>query len=214
MTSNTSRARSPLVVRYRARGGKCALAIATLASALVVAAAGVAHAQKKDPPRIPYGKHLKAKGKDKEQAAAPAEVKPHIPRPEQMAMMIQTSVVALSQANLTGNFSVLHALGAPSFQNANTPAKLAEIFKDLRQRNIDLTPVILFSPILLREPVINAQGMLHLVGYYKTAPQQVHFELLFQPVSGQWRLFGISVRTQPANQPAAASAADQAKKTK
>ncbi len=129
-------------------------------------------------------------------------------------MMIQTSVVALSQANLTGNFSVLHALGAPSFQKANTPAKLAEIFKNLRQQNIDLTPVILFSPILLREPVINAQGMLHLVGYYKTAPQQVHFELLFQPVSGQWRLFGISVRTQPANPPAAASAADQAKKTK
>jgi hypothetical protein len=109
---------------------------------------------------------------------------------------------------------VLHALGAPSFQKANTPAKLAEIFKNLRQRNIDLTPIILFSPILLREPVINAQGMLHLVGYYKTTPQQVHFELLFQPVSGQWRLFGISVRTQPANQPAAASAADKGEKTK
>ena len=193
----------------------CALAIAALASAVLASAAGVAHAQKKDAPRIPYGKHLnKGKGTDKEPAAAPAETKLRVPPPEQMAMMIQTSVVALSQANLTGNFTVLHALGAPSFQKANTPTKLAEIFKTLRQRNIDLTPVILFSPILLREPVINAQGMLHLVGYYKTTPQQVHFELLFQPVSGQWRLFGISVRTQPASQPAAASAADKAEKTK
>ena len=110
-------------------------------------------------------------------------------------MLIQTAVVALSQANLTGNFSVLHALGAPGFQQSNSPAKLAEVFKSLREQNIDLTPVILFSPVLLREPVINEQGMLHLVGYYKTAPQQVNFEVLFQPVQGQWRLFGLSVRT-------------------
>ena len=111
---------------------------------------------------------------------------------------MQTAVVALSQANLTGNFTVLHALGAPGFQQSNPPAKLAEIFKNLREKNIDLTPVILFSPVLAREPVINEQGMLHLVGFYKTAPQQVNFELLFQPVGGQWRLFGISVHTVPA----------------
>src|ERR1700694_5457983 len=47
-----------------------------------------------------------------------------MPPPEQMAMLIQTSVVALSQANLTGNFTVLHALGAPGFQQANPPTKL------------------------------------------------------------------------------------------
>jgi uncharacterized caspase-like protein len=121
-----------------------------------------------------------------------------IPHPEQTAMLIQTAVVALSQANLTGNFNVLHALGAPSFQEANPPVKLAKIFKNLREQNIDLTPVILFSPVLLREPVITEQGMLHLVGYYKTTPQQVNFEVLFQPIQGQWRLFGISVRTTPA----------------
>jgi hypothetical protein len=202
------------------RGRVRARALATLASALLLFAAGhAAYAQKKkDPPRIPHSKS-QLKTKDKEPAAEPAQAKPRLPPPEQMAMMIQTSVVALSQANLTGNFTVLHALGAPSFQKANTPAKLFEIFKDLRDRNIDLTPVILFSPVLLREPAINEQGMLHLVGYYKTSPQQVHFELLFQPVGGQWRLFGISVRTQPASQPAAAANqpaanADKAKNTK
>jgi hypothetical protein len=184
---------------------------------------GQATAQGKDPPPIPYGKsQLKGQGKD---APPPAAQQPQgkvpLPPPEQMAMLIQTAVVALSQANLTGNYTVLHALGAPGFQQSNPPAKLAEIFKNLREQNIDLTPVILFSPVLLREPVVTEQGMLHLVGYYKTTPQQVNFEVLFQPVQGQWRLFGISLRTSPAPAaqaapapPAAASTTDPAKKTK
>lgn len=182
-------------------------ASAAALAAAVLLAAGDGQAQKKDPPPIPHGKS-QLKGKE----AAPAakeQAKPPVPPPEQLAMMIQTSVVALSQANLTGNFTVLHALGAPSFQQSNPPQKLAEIFKNFREQNIDLTPLILFSPVLLREPVINEQGMLHLVGYYKTQPQQVHFELLFQPIGGQWRLLGLSVRAQPAaaaaNQPATAA---------
>lgn len=213
MTTKPMRTGPPTVAGAPWCAATYALAIIVLASGLLAATGSVANAQKKNPPRIPYGKQLK--GPAKEPATAPAQTKPRIPPPEQMAMMIQTSVVALSQANLTGNFSVLHALGAPSFQKSNTPAKLAEIFKNLRERNIDLTPIILFSPVLLRKPTINKQGMLHLVGYYKTTPQQVHFELLFQPVAGQWRLFGISVRTQPANQPAAAANQPAAnKKTK
>jgi hypothetical protein len=190
-----------------------AASAATLSAAVLLGTAGEGLAQKKDPAPIPHGKS-QLKGKD----AAPAakeQAKPPVPAPEQLAMMIQTSVVALSQANLTGNFTVLHALGAPSFQQANPPQKLAEIFKNFREQNIDLTPIILFSPVLLREPVINDKGMLHLVGYYKTQPQQVHFELLFQPIAGQWRLLGLSVRAQPAaaaaNQPAAASAPDKSK---
>jgi hypothetical protein len=182
-----------------------AASAAALAIAVLLAIAGEVFAQKKDPPSIPHGKS-QLKGQSKE-APAKEQAKPPIPSPEQLAMMIQTSVVALSQANLTGNFTVLHALGAPSFQQSNPPQKLAEIFKNFREQNIDLTPLILFSPVLLREPTITDQGTLHLVGYYKTQPQQVHFELLFQPVGGQWRLLGISLRAQPAaaaaNQPAA-----------
>jgi hypothetical protein len=188
---------------------------------LLLTTGGVALAQTKDPPPVPFSKsQLKGQAKEKEPAGAQPQAKVPMPPPEQMAMLIQTVVVALSQANLTGNFTVLHALGAPSFQQANPPAKLAELFKNLREQKIDLTPVILFSPVLGREPVINEQGMLHLVGYYKTAPQQVQFELLFQPVAGQWRVFGISVHTAPAaavaNQPTPApgGAADASKKTK
>jgi hypothetical protein len=218
-------ARLPAATTTPSRRWTYAWPAAALAAALLVSAGGETLAQTKDPPPIPHGKtQLKGQAKDKDKAAAQPQAKIPLPPPEQMAMLVQTSVVALSQANLTGNYTVLHALGAPSFQQSNPPAKLAEVFKKLREQNIDLTPVILFSPVLLREPVINAQGMLHLVGYYKTTPQQVNFEVLFQPVAGQWRMFGISVRTVPApaaaaqppagSPPAAASTADPSKKTK
>ncbi len=131
----------------------------------------------------------------KKEAATKTAEKPPIPRPEQLAMMIQTAMVAVSQANLTGNYSVLHALASPAFQKANPPEKLAKTFAKWREQKIDLTPVILYSPLLKAPPAIDDKNMLRLTGYYKTEPQQVHFDLLFHPVSGQWRLFGLNVQT-------------------
>jgi hypothetical protein len=44
--------------------------------------------------------------------------------------------------------------------------------------------------------------MLRLTGFFPTRPLQINFDLLFQNVGGQWRLFGISVATpQVAAQP-------------
>jgi hypothetical protein len=37
--------------------------------------------------------------------------------------------------------------------------------------------------------------MLRLTGYIPTQPMQINFDLLFQTVNNQWRLFGISVAT-------------------
>ena len=37
--------------------------------------------------------------------------------------------------------------------------------------------------------------MLRLTGAFPTRPLQINFDLLFQNVGGQWRLFGISVAT-------------------
>lgn len=124
--------------------------------------------------------------------------KPQIPDKIRLGILVHSYMVALSQANLTGQYNVLHALGAPDFQQRNTPEKLAEIFSTLRTQNIDLTPIIVYSPTLAREPVFDENGLLHLTGYYKTEPQRVNFDLTLQAVAGVWRLYGISVSTSPA----------------
>jgi hypothetical protein len=166
-----------------------------VAALLVSAAGGQALAQSASPPSKPK-EPPKTQAKPGPKPQAPA--KPQMPDHNKLAILVQTAVVALSQANLTGNYSVLHALAAPGFQKDNPPAKLAEIFADLRAKGIDITPVIIYSPILVRQPVIDDNGMLRLTGYYDTAPQRVLFDLLFQYVGDQWRLFGIALRTVPA----------------
>jgi hypothetical protein len=149
------------------------------------------------------------------QAPAPqaAPLRPQIPDKTRLGILVQSYMVALSQANFTGNFSVLHDMGSPDFQQRNSPAQLAEIFSSLRKGNIDLTPIIVYSPTLSREPEFDANGLLHLNGYYKTEPQRVQFDLVLQPVGGMWRLYGISVGTVPAPTADRAAAAPPDKPT-
>lgn len=135
-----------------------------------------------------------------ENSPAPASQSKDLTMPGavQLALIVQTFMVALSQASLTDNYTVFHSLAAPTFQKDNSPQKLAQLFSGLRQRKIDLTPIILYSPTLVRQPELSVNGSLRLVGYYKSSPQQVHFDLALQPVDGAWRLSGLSVETRAA----------------
>jgi hypothetical protein len=108
-------------------------------------------------------------------------------------MLIRTTLIALNQANATGNYSVLRDLAAPDFQQANTQARLADIFANIRNKNIDLSPTLFYTPQLVRPPRIEANGLLRLSGRIPTQPEQVNFDLAFQLVKNDWRLYGIAV---------------------
>jgi hypothetical protein len=139
----------------------------------------------------------------KPQAAQARTVnQPGVPNDEKLVMLIMSTLIALNQANATGNYSVFRDMGSPGFQAANSPAKLAEAFANLRRRDLDLSPILFFQPKLLRKPEIDARGMLRVTGFFPTKPERVNFDLLYQPVQGQWRLFGIAADTSRA-QPAA-----------
>ena len=119
------------------------------------------------------------------------------PKPAQIdrngvLILIRETLIALDQANKTGNYTVLRDLGSPAFQ-ANTSAKLAEIFAPERRDNLDLSGVAVLEPQLSLLPQIEANGLLHMTGFFPSAPQQVNFDVAFAPVNGQWKLFGISV---------------------
>ena len=123
---------------------------------------------------------------------------PPMPSRTQLALIVQTFMVALSQATLTDNYSVLLALSTPKFQSENSTQSLLKAFAWLRRSNIDLTPIILYAPTLVQEPMIAADGSLKLIGYYKTAPKQVHFAIVAEAVDGAWRLAGLSLETKQA----------------
>lgn len=124
---------------------------------------------------------------------------------EQALYLIRSTLLTLNDANRSGNYTVLRDLASPDFQAANNAADLAQHFAALRQRNFDLYAAAITAPQLAAAPRIENK-MLRLTGSFATEPQQINFDLLYQNISGQWRLFGISVQTPkaPARQPAAA----------
>jgi hypothetical protein len=107
-------------------------------------------------------------------------------------ILIRETLLALDQANKTGNYTVLRDLGSPDFQ-ANTAARLAEIFAQQRRDNVDLSGVAVIDPQLTLLPQIEANGMMHMAGFFPSVPTQVNFELAYAPVGGRWRLFALSV---------------------
>ncbi len=133
-------------------------------------------------------------------AAAPAQIQ--TPSPEAMIIMIRSSIVALSQANVTNNYTVLNALGSRAFRTNNPPQQLAAVFRSFRDNNIDLSPVVYINPQLTAQPSLR-DGKLHLVGNFPSSPLQVNFDLTFEPDAGMWKLFGLGVNLSQAPQAAA-----------
>lgn len=115
--------------------------------------------------------------------------------------LVWSTLIALDQANRTGNYSVLRDLGAPSFQTRNSAATLGGIFAALRDQRVDLSNTLMVSPVYLQPPAIQGAA-LRAKGIFPLRPSTIGFDLLFEDVSGEWRLLGISVtplvRTRPA----------------
>lgn len=135
-------------------------------------------------------------------------IQPKVPDVYKLNMLIRTSIIALNHANKTGNYTVLRDLAAPAFQRTNNAAQLGQIFAKLRARNLDLSPILFFQPKLVREPAIDDRGLLRLTGFFETRPEQIEFDMLFQLVDSDWRLFGIAIDVAP---PKAAEAKEPAK---
>jgi hypothetical protein len=124
-------------------------------------------------------------------AQAPAPKPAQIDR-NGVLILVRSTLLALDHANKTGNYTVLREIGAPGFQS-NSAARLGEIFAKLRHDNLDLSGVAVIDPQLSLLPQIEANGLMHMAGFFPSVPTQVNFDLSFAPVNGQWRLFGISV---------------------
>jgi len=109
-------------------------------------------------------------------------------------ILIRTTLIAVQQANQTGNYGVLWGLSAPGFQSANSPERLANLFGGLRAQNYDLSGVAVLEPQLTVLPELDDENnVMRLAGYFPSVPLQVNFNLQFTAVEGRWRLLGIGV---------------------
>jgi hypothetical protein len=174
--------------------------VSALALALTFAPGATATAQTKSQAQSQTKSTAPAKTAEPKQAPVPARIV--VPDAQGLLILISNSIIALNHANLVNNYTVLRDLGAPAFQKANSPQKLTDIFANMRERRLNLSPIMLYQPKLVRPAAIDDKGFLLLTGFYETQPLQVHFNLAFQPVEGVWRLMEISVWTAVARETA------------
>jgi hypothetical protein len=175
------------------RRGTSLAIVATVIAALTLAAETASRLAAE--PRAPAAPGTQAPRVGQIPPKSEVASQPGLPSVEQVLYLIRSTLLTLNDANRSGNYSVLRDLAAPDFQARNTAADLAQIFTDLRRRNFDLFAVALMAPQLTAAPAIDAGKMLRLTGLFPTRPRQINFDLTFQVVAAQWRLFGISVAT-------------------
>ncbi|MFN3237745.1 MAG: hypothetical protein ACE37D_11900 [Pseudomonadales bacterium] len=108
-------------------------------------------------------------------------------------------MIALDNANRTGDYSILHALGAPGFQTNNSVGSLYDSFRNFRDTRTDLGRAILIEPTYYMPRTIDKDGLLRLRGGFETRPLAIRFDLIFQQVEGAWRLLAISVIEEEAS---------------
>src|SRR2546429_8643028 len=110
----------------------------------------------------------------KHQPVNVAERQSQPPKPAQIdrngvLILIRPALLALDQANKTGNYTVLRDLGSPDFQ-PNSAARLAEIFAQQRRDNIDLSGVAAVLPPPPAPPPSTATAPAHRPAPFSTLP--------------------------------------------
>ena len=129
-----------------------------------------------------------------------------LPSAESIVVLIRSTLLSLNDALRTDNYTVLRDLASPSFREANTAGRSNQIFANLSARRIDLAAVAILPPKLPQPPSIDQDRRLRIAGYFPGEPVQVNFELVFEAVGTQWRLFGISVNPTKSTGPDAGPA--------
>jgi hypothetical protein len=125
-----------------------------------------------------------------------------------LLLLVRQVLFALDLSNKSGNYTVLREISAPGFAAANDAARLSQLFRNLRDTNADLSGVLVYEPQLTLMPEITKEGLMRFAGYFPSASNQIKFEMIFAPVNGQWKIFGLAADIAPAG-PTAPAAAPQ-----
>ncbi|MBR1273434.1 hypothetical protein [Bradyrhizobium sp. AUGA SZCCT0283] len=117
-----------------------------------------------------------------------------LPTPLVEEVMVKTTLLTLNDANLTGNYDVMHAKMAGAFREKFGPDTLKQAFTTFAGKHVD---VIAATPLVTtREARIGSNGVLMLRGYFDTTPSRLNYELDYAISEGEWKLIAIDVKVK------------------
>jgi len=130
----------------------------------------------------------------------PARAEDTLPNAQYQEILIKTSLLTLNDANITGNYAVLHAKLAKPFRDQFTPDQLKQAFKTFADQKVDWGLIATKPPIPTSEAKIDSRGALQLRGYFDTKPSRLSYELDFVPSEGELKPLKLNVNVKPPNE--------------
>lgn len=127
----------------------------------------------------------------------PAQAEDKVPSPFLQEILIKTFLLTLNDANVTGNYSVLHAKLAKPFRDQFNPDQLKKAFKDFADQKLNYGVIAAKSPVATTETTIDKRGALVVRGYFDTTPSHLNYELDFLPSEGEWKPIKLNVNVKP-----------------
>ena len=133
--------------------------------------------------------------------AAPARAENTVPSAQLQEILIKTSLLTLNDANITGNYAVLHAKLAKPFRDQFSPDRLKQIFKPFADQKLDYSLIAARPPVASAESIIDRRGALVTRGYFDTRPSRLTYEIDFLPSEGEWKpiKLNIDLKSVPGN---------------
>ena len=124
----------------------------------------------------------------------PAAPAPAVPVPSALGTvkLVTSAIIAVDHANKTGNYSVLLGLGSAGFQASNSAVSLGAAFNVFRQRQIDLSDVLVLSPTYDFPPTLVKPDTVRIRGRFSLPSGLLAFDLLYKWDRG-WRLDAIAL---------------------
>ena len=133
-------------------------------------------------------------------AAVPATAETKLPSPFLQEILIKTALLTLNDANITGNYAVLHAKLAKPFREQYSPDRLKQVFKAFADQRADWGVISAKPPVPTAEAAIDKRGVLQLRGYFDTSPSRITYEIDFAPSEGEWKPLMLHVKARPPNE--------------
>ena len=127
-------------------------------------------------------------------AMGTAQAQNKVPSERAVEVLVKTSLLSFNDANITGNYAVLHDKLSKPFRQEYPPEKLKEAFKEFNEKNIDIELIAALKPTYEPLPSIDSEGKLVVKGYFPTEPIRVNFNLAFIPSDGEWKLIRLNVK--------------------
>lgn len=119
------------------------------------------------------------------------------PDTDRQEVLIKTTLLTFNDANVTENYSVLHAKLSKQFRDQFPPERLKEVFKPFVEQKIDIDLIAAKTPIPAKAADVDDRGVLSLSGHFDTKPSHVFYDLGYVMSDGEWKPIKINVNVRP-----------------